>query len=151
MRTSLRYSVYSISINPRSASAVFRSSNINFHSDPEFCWSTTGSNWELLHLQCYCKKTFSCMSPISRTQSATTNPQIQIIISDNSRTIALIPLVGIFEAEKYCTTRFMIIIIHTKTIFLMWFGPIAYIHGRERKIHYKRRDYKKYKTPINKY
>ena len=32
----------------------------------------------------------------------------------------------------------------------MWFDPIAYIHGRKRKIHYKHRDYKEYKTPINK-
>ena len=45
----------------------------------------------------------------------------------------------------------MIIIIHTRDSILTWFGPIAYIHKREKKIYYKHRDYKEYKTPINKY
>ena len=141
----------SIPINPRSALAAFRSSNTNSHPDPEFCWSTIGSNWELLHLQCYCRKTFSCMSLISRTQSATTNPQIRIIISDNSRTITLIPLVGIFQAEKYCTTRSIIIIIHTRDNIFNVVRPNC-LHPRTReKIHYKHRDYKEYKIPINKH
>ena len=43
------------------------------------------------------------------------------------------------------------IIIHTKDNIFNVVRLNCYIHERNRKIHYKRKNYKKYKTPINKH
>ena len=58
--------------------------------------------------------------------------------------------VGIFQAEKYCTTRSIIIIIHTRDNMFNMIRP-NYLYSRTREKNPLCRNYKKYKTPINKY
>ena len=75
-------------------------------------------------------------------------------ISDNTWIITLIPLIPLVEIflSKNVLHNEINEINHTnKRQYLTWFVPIANIHKHERKIHYKHKDYKKYKTPINKH
>ena len=110
MRTSLRYSVCSIPINqdlhllPSDLKKLILTQTHNSIGAPldqiENCSTCNSIANLLLHVSDLTNTICNNKSP---------NPNYH-----NSQSIALIPLVGIFQTETYYTTRSMIIIIHTK-------------------------------------